>query len=199
MPGRRCAVAVASSLAAVIVGAAGAAAGADATAVDPTALPLGALTVAASAEECAAWRRERSFSRSVEMHDAAAFASHLHPGAVFDAGDERATRGRDAVVAGWSGLIEGKGTVLRWRPGVVDIGGEPAIAVSRGPYILQSMRDGKATFRVGFYQTVWLRDAADRTWRVLFDGGASTPLLVDDRAAAEAWVRQQAMSDCASP
>jgi ketosteroid isomerase-like protein len=172
--------------------------GADGTATDPTALPLAAKTVVARAQECAVWRRERSFSRSVEAHDAAAFASHLHADAIFDAGAVDATRGRDAIVAGWSGIIEGKALVLRWRPGVVDIGGDPGVALSRGPYILQSVRDGKPAFNVGFYQTVWRRDAADDSWRVLFDGGASTPMAVDGRAAAEAWVRQQTMSDCAS-
>jgi hypothetical protein len=44
---------------------------------------------------------------------------------------------------------------------------------------------------------VWLRDAKDGTWRVLFDAGASTPLKVADRAAADAWVAEQPMNDCA--
>ncbi|MDQ6630102.1 MAG: DUF4440 domain-containing protein [Pseudomonadota bacterium] len=166
--------------------------------VDATALPLGLKTVAASVQECAVWRRERSFAHSVEAHDSVAFASHVHPGAVFDAGGPDAVRGRDAITAGWAGVLEGKTLVLRWRPGIVDIGGDPTIALSRGPYILQSDRDGKVTFRVGFYQTVWLREAIDTTWRVLFDGAASTPIPVADRAAAEAWVVQQEMSDCAS-
>ena len=154
---------------------------------------------AASADECAVWRRERSFAQSVEAHDAAAFAAHLHPGAVFNAGSADADRGLAAMTRSWAGIIEGKGVLLRWRPGIVTIGGDPKVAVSRGPYILQASRDGVATFSVGFYQTVWLREAADGPWRVLFDGGASTPIKLADRAAAEAWVVAQAMSDCASP
>ena len=59
-------------------------------------------------------------------------------------------------------------------------------------------RDGVAAFSVGFYQTVWVRDAKDGTWRVLFDAGASTPMKVADRAAAEAWVAEQVMADCAA-
>ena len=166
--------------------------------VDPTALPPGTQRIAASADECAVWRRERSFAKSVEAHDLPAFESHLHPGVVFNAGDAEADRGRAAVVQNWAGIVEGKGIVLRWRPGIVDIGGDPAIAISRGPWILQATRDGAASFSVGFYQTVWARDAKDATWRVLFDAGASTPLKVADRAAAAAWVAEQPMSDCAA-
>ena len=165
---------------------------------DSIPLPLAAATVPASPDECAVWRRERSFARSVEAHDAIGFASHVHPGAVFDAGTADATRGRDAIVASWKDIVDGHGVVLRWRPGVVDIGGDPSVAVSRGPYVLQTSRDGRqAAVSVGLYQTVWHRDA-DGVWRVLFDGSASAPRPVDDSAAAEAWVRQQTMSDCAS-
>ena len=74
----------------------------------------------------------------------------------------------------WAEIVDGKTIALRWRPGVVQIGGEPTIAVSRGPYILQRMRDGAPVFSVGMYQTVWVRDAKDGVWRVLFDGSATT-------------------------
>ena len=33
-------------------------------------------------ERCAVWDRETSFAESVKVHDAAAFAAHLHPDAV---------------------------------------------------------------------------------------------------------------------
>lgn len=164
---------------------------------DPAPLPLGTKRVAASAEECVVWRRERSFADSVARHDATAFSAHLHPGTVFNAGTVDAERGSTGVAQDWAPIIEGKNPVLRWRPGVVNIGGEPSIAVSRGPWILQAVREGATVISVGFYQTIWVRDAKDGAWRVLFDGGASTPLKVADRAAAEAWVAEQAMADCA--
>ena len=185
-------------LAVLALGAGLAQAQVDRAPADPTALPPGTKRVAASADECAVWRRERSFARSVQAHDAIAFESHLHPGTVFNAGSVEAERGRAAVVQGWAGIVEGKNVVLRWRPGIVNIGGDPAIAVSRGPWILQAMREGAPAFSVGFYQTVWVRDAKDGAWRVLFDAGASTPMKVADRAAAEAWVAEQAMADCAA-
>ena len=165
---------------------------------DRSALPLATKRIAASAEECLVWQRERSFSTSVEMHDLPAFESHLHAGAIFNAGSPDIARGKAEVVESWVGLVEGKRTVLRWRPGIVNIGGDAAIAISRGPWILQSTRDGTTSVSVGFYQTVWLRDAKDGTWRVLFDAGASTPLQVVDRAAADAWVAEQPMNDCAA-
>ena len=167
--------------------------------VDSAPLPLATGTVPASTDECAVWHRERSFAHSVEAHDIAAFASHVAAGAVFDAGAADATRGRDAIVAGWKSILEETSLVLRWRPGIVDIGGDPSVALSRGPYILQLRRLGQApSVSVGLYQTVWRRDA-DGVWRVLFDGNASALRPVADRAAADAWVRQQPMSDCASP
>jgi hypothetical protein len=160
-------------------------------------LPLAAKRVAASADECAVWRREQSFARSVERHDAGAFAEHLHAAAIFNAGDAAADRGRDAVTRSWAPIVAGTTIALRWRAGIVQIGGDPGVAISRGPYILQRSERNNELVRVGFYQTVWLRDARDGVWRVLFDGSASTPQAMADRAAAERWVEEQAMSDCA--
>jgi hypothetical protein len=160
-------------------------------------LPLAAKRIQASAEECAVWRREQSFARAVERHDASAFAEHLHAGTIFDAGHAEADRGRDAVTVAWAPIVAGSTLALRWRPGIVHIGGEPGIAISRGPFILQRSQGGADVFRVGFYQTVWLRDARDGVWRVLYDAGASTAQPMADRAAAERWVVEQEMSDCA--
>ena len=160
-------------------------------------LPLATQRVPASADECAVWRREQSFARTVERHDAQAFAEHLHAGAIFDVGSADADRGRDAIAASWAPIVAGTAIALRWRPGIVQIGGDPGVAVSRGPYILQRMQGGAEVVRVGFYQTVWLRDGRDAVWRVLFDGSATTGQTVESRAAAERWVAEQAMSDCA--
>lgn len=164
---------------------------------DPTALPPAARRIAASAEECAVWKRERSFARSVEAHDRRAFEEHLHAGAVFNAGAPEAARGKAAVVESWIDIIEGTKLVLRWRPGLVQIGGDPAIALSRGPWIMESAGGGTPAVHVGFYQTIWARDPKDGVWRVLYDGLASTPQKVADRAAAEKWVVDQPMAECA--
>jgi ketosteroid isomerase-like protein len=167
------------------------------TTIDAAPLPLATKRVAASADECAVWRREQTFARSVENHDAGAFASHLHAGTVFNAGTADAARGRDSVLKEWADIVQGRAIALRWRPGIVQIGGEPGVAVSRGPYILERRHDGAPIFRVGMYQTVWLRDARDGVWRVLFDGSAASSQTMDSRVAADRWVEEQAMSDCA--
>jgi len=167
-------------------------------AIDARPLPLAAKRLPASADECAVWRREQAFARSVESHDARAFRSFLHAGTVFQAGTADADRGGDAVTSAWREIVDGKSIALRWRPGIVQIGGEPAIAVSRGPYILHRLQAGAPIYRVGMYQTVWVRDGRDGVWRVLFDGSATTGQPVDDRAAADRWVEDQPMSDCTS-
>ena len=133
----------------------------------------------ASVAECAVWQRELAFARSVEAHDAAAFAAFLHPGAVFNAGTPDAERSRDAIARSWAEIIDGRTIALRWRPGIVSIGGEASIAVSRGTFILQRTEGGVPSFRVGMFQTVWVRDAQDGVWRVLFDGSA-TDLAADE-------------------
>ena len=182
--------------AAIVVTAIATSAHAQVARLDAAPLPLSAKRVAASADECAVWKRELAFARSVEAHDAGAFASFLHAGTVFDAGSADAAKGRDAVVASWSEIVDGRAIALRWRPGIVQVGGEPAIAISRGPFILQRMQAGSPVFRVGMFQSIWVRDARDGAWRVLFDGSATSPQPMADRAAAERWVEDQAMSDC---
>ena len=172
-------------------------AAAQVAAIDARPLPLATKRIAASSDECTVWRREQAFSRSVEAHDVRAFQSFLHPGTVFQAGTAEADHGSDNVTKEWAEVVEGKTIALRWRPGIVHIGGEPTIAVSRGPYILQRIQASGPTYRVGMFQTVWVRDGRDGVWRVLFDGSATTGQAIDDRAAADRWVEEQPMSDCA--
>ena len=174
------------------------AASAQVAVIDAQPLPLATKRIAASSDECVVWRREQSFARTVEAHDARAFQAFLHAGTVFNAGTADADRGSAEVAKSWAEIVEGKTIALRWRPGIVQIGGEPTIALSRGPYILQRMKAGMPIYRVGMYQSVWVRDGRDGAWRVLFDGSATTGQAMADRAAAERWVEEQAMSDCAS-
>ncbi len=123
-------------------------------AIDAPVLPTASLRLEASAEECAVWQLEASFARSLEGHDETAFASHIHPGAVFDAGVPEFTRGGAAIVQTWSALVGGRRLALRWRPGIVHIGGDPAVAPSQGLYILQMPGAAGGDFRVGFYKTL---------------------------------------------
>lgn len=124
-----------------------------------------------SATECEVWARERSFARTVEAHDAGAFASHLFEGTVFGAASPGPVRGRDAVVSDWKDVIEGSKFALRWHPQFVSIGADPDIAVSSGPAWTENFDPAaKQRFTISRFNSVWARDA-DGEWRVLFDGG----------------------------
>ena len=149
-----------------------------------------------SAAECAVWRRELSFAKSVEAHDAKAFAAHLHPGAVFNAGSRSPLRGGEAVAQAWAPIVEGKEFVLRWRPGIVAIGGDPNIALSRGPSFSETPgADPKERYKVGFFQSVWVRDAAGE-WRVLFDRADGPPRVVASADEGRAHLLAQSSDEC---
>jgi hypothetical protein len=156
---------------------------------------LFALLLAATPDECAVWNRELSFAQSVEHHDAKAFTTHLSVGAVFSAGTPSPTRGRDNVLAEWAPLIEGKTLRLRWHPDIVNIGGDPNIAISRGPFMIEDLRpDAKVKYRVGNFMTIWTRKSPAAPWLVLFDGGEPPATPVDDLAAAEKFMSMAASS-----
>ena len=152
----------------------------------PAAQPAPAAPPAAkmTAAECEVWNRERSFAASVEHHDATAFADHVHEQAAFAAGSPEPVHGRAAVVEDWKGIIEGKDFELRWSPGIVTIGGDGSLAISRGPSWLKDLRPNpKSPYRIGEFISTWIRDR-DGRWRVLFDGGAGPmhPATADDVA-----------------
>lgn len=146
-----------------------------------------------TAAECEVWNRERSFAQSVERHDAAAFADHVHRGAVFQAGSAQPLRGRAAVVEAWTPIVNGE-FPLRWHPGFVSIGGDPGIAMSVGPAWVENPDPNAASrFRLGSFVSTWVRDA-DGTWRVLFDRSAQP--LRDATADEVAKVRKNLPPEC---
>jgi ketosteroid isomerase-like protein len=147
-------------------------------AMPPTTLPAG------PAETCAVWDREVAFARSVETHDAAAFAEHVHRGAVF-VDSEGIAQGRDAIVKGWASIVRGDALHLGWHPTSVVVTGDPRVALSRGPYWLEIAKPGEAPrFMTGTYQSVWVKDA-DGAWRVLVDGGTPPPKESTPEAIAQ--------------
>lgn len=144
-----------------------------------------------SAAECEVWARELSFAQSVADHDAAAFAAHVHPGAVFGAKGPQPERGREAVAKAWAGLIAGKRLKLSWYPAMVAIGGEGDIAYSSGPALYESLAPGaKQRFSIGGFQSVWHKDA-DGVWRVLFDDGVQPAPATDAQVEAFRKGRQE--------
>lgn len=120
------------------------------------------------------WDRENEFADAVARHDAATFAEHVLPGAVFAGGGEL-LRGREAIVKAWGQVIRGEAGVFVWHPTSVDVTGDPHVALSRGPYwIEKKAADGTSTFVTGTFQSTWVKDV-DGVWRVAIDGDTPPP------------------------
>lgn len=121
--------------------------------------------VSMTADECAVWARERSFAATAETQDLAAFAAHVHPQAVFVAAAVR--RGRAAIVEDWRASISGGGPVrVRWHPEQVAIGGDPDIAISRGPAWYEDTRPEAAQrWRLGTFVSTWVPGGGQRAPR----------------------------------
>lgn len=154
-----------------------------------------------SPAECAVWARELSFGDSLAAHDAAAFAEHLDSAAVFDAAGATPTRGREAIVAAWDGLIAGHGVELAWYPTRTTVGGDGSIAWSSGPFLMISSPQGGERQRiVGTFRSVWQKNAAG-VWHVVYDAGGddSRPATDDDVAAFSAGRRETCPDSATAP
>lgn len=120
---------------------------------------------------CEVWQRELSFAQTVARHDVAAFAEHVYEGAVFGVNTDTPTIGQDAIVQRWAPIIEGRGMRLSWYPRRVQLAGDPNVAYSSGPALVeQPSADAKPKYTILEFGTVWRR-GQDRVWRVMFDGG----------------------------
>jgi ketosteroid isomerase-like protein len=143
---------------------------APAFAADPPPPPPAPPAPKMSAAECEVWNRERSFARSVDEHDTAAFKAHVHPGAVFFGGPNGRHVGRDGVAEGWKEIIAGGAQSLHWYPRQATIGGDPGVAHSIGPFWIEDTTpDAKERYLTGQFISIWTK--VDGEWMVLFDGG----------------------------
>jgi len=116
---------------------------------------------------------------------------------VFSAGSRSPLRGGAAVAQAWAGIVEGKEFILRWRPGIVAIGGDPNIALSRGPSFSETPgADPTERYKVGFFQSVWVRDAASGEWLVLFDRADGPPRVVATADEGRAHLAAQSSDEC---
>ena len=106
---------------------------------------------------------ETAFARSMADRDVQAFATHVAEDAVFFGGD-KATHGKEAVVASWKPLFEGKDAPFSWEPAQVEVLDSGTLAHSSGPVY------NPAGKRVGTFNSIWRREV-DGTWKVVFDKG----------------------------
>jgi len=142
---------------------------------------------AANKAACEVWQRELAFAQSVQLHDAAAFASDLAPDAVFDANTAKPKHGADTIRQHWAAIIAGKTVHLDWYPQQVVASGDGTLAYSSGAYLYEDPApNAKPRYVTGRFATVWRR-AGDGAWRVAFDGGdAGKPANDADVAAFHA-------------
>jgi len=136
-----------------------------------------------TATECEVWERERTFAESVDRHDRKAFAEHVHENAVFRAASPNPQRGRETIVEGWKGIIEGKDIQLVWRPQFVSLGTDTNVAMSRGPFAMTAKNDkGETKYAIGHFVSIWTRKDSASPWYVVLDGGgpAPTPATADE-------------------
>ena len=108
---------------------------------------------------------ERAFAKTMADRDLAAFTRFIAPDAVFMDGTE-ATRGAEAVVAGWRDLFQGAAAPFSWEPEVIEVLPTGQLALSSGP-----VRNAKGE-RSGTFYSVWRRER-DGSWRIVLDHGCN--------------------------
>lgn len=106
---------------------------------------------------------ETAFARTMADRDLDAFAKLVAPDAVFF-GRDKATHGKEAVVASWKPLFEGKEAPFSWESAQVEVLDSGTLAHSSGPVY---DRAGK---HVGTFNSIWRREG-DGSWKVVFDKG----------------------------
>ena len=75
---------------------------------------------------------------------------------------------------------KGSPIVLKWEPEYMDIADSRDFGISTGPWEVQEYRPGTPPLSTGYSLTVWKRQA-DGTWKVILDGGGTTPLKKDQK------------------
>lgn len=112
---------------------------------------------------------ELAFAAAVAADDPAKFAAMIDADAVFVGA--RVTRGKAAIVEDWK-VFFGEGRPdFTWRPEIVELSGDGAIGMTRGPWTMKSKAaDGQLVERSGIFNSIW-RKQPDGSWRVIFDLG----------------------------
>jgi ketosteroid isomerase-like protein len=75
---------------------------------------------------------------------------------------------------------KGRPIVLKWEPEYMDIAGSRDFGISTGPWEVQEYRPGTSPLSTGYFLTVWKKQA-DGTWKVILDGGGTTPPKKDNK------------------
>ena len=107
---------------------------------------------------------ENGFAATMAKRDHKAFATFIAEDAVFFGGENRAYRGKKAVVDSWKGLYEKPDAPFSWRSESVEVIESGELAHSSGPVFNPKGE------RMGTFNSVWRRES-DGSWKVVFDKG----------------------------
>ena len=126
--------------------------------------------------------REVGFSKSVESLDHELFASFIDPDARFIGG--KVDRGRENIAEAWKVFFAADSPSIKWRPQFIEVLESANLALSRGPYRMQTKDDdGNEIERWGTFNSIW-RLGADGQWRVVFDAGSPAASEPDEQTKA---------------
>lgn len=130
------------------------------------ALSLIATARAESLEELARQVRdaENGFAATMAARDYKAFATFIADDAVFFGGDNKAFRGKAAVLESWKGFYVKPDAPFSWRSESVEVLDSGKLAHSSGPVM------NPKGARVGAFNSIWRRES-DGSWKVVFDKG----------------------------
>ena len=117
-------------------------------------------------------RIELAFAAAVTENRPADFAAHLDDEAVF-VGGAGVLRGKQKIVAAWSGYFGEGRPHFEWHPEIVEVSRDGTLGITRGPWTLRATdADGKATAQSGLFNSIWQRQS-DGSWRIVFDAGCA--------------------------
>ncbi len=125
------------------------------------------------------WEREihaaeTALEAAVAAGDEAAFRRMLTEDSLFFGSS--VFDGPDAVVGGWSAILENPKIELLWSPRRIEVAASGELAYSVGSYTMRNPgEDGETRESVGSYVSIWRRDASG-AWRLVVDIGSESPL-----------------------
>jgi len=112
---------------------------------------------------------EIKFSLSAENRDRDQFIKSIDADARFVSAS--VYRGPDEIVRAWAPFFEAGGPRIKWRPQYVEVLASGDLALSRGPYRIETREeDGSLTVGWGTFNSIWRRNQQGH-WRVVFDAG----------------------------
>jgi ketosteroid isomerase-like protein len=110
---------------------------------------------------------EIAFAKAFADRDAKKFFSYLADDAQF-LGRQKTMRGKQEVIAGWSGFFKSAVAPFRWQPERVVTNAAGDLGFTNGPVF------DETGAQIGTFTSTWVRQP-DGSWKILFDGGSACP------------------------